>query len=1040
MIEWIVTSSALILLVLLLRTVIKNRVSPQLRYALWALVLLRLLIPGTLWESKASVMTPVAAQEEYQAVERIPRYVRTMPDGWVEIGHPNSGSWTSIPAERAASDEPARYDWFSRSENVSIETLREQVNVRNAFLMIWLAGVALMGTFLLMVNLKFSCDLKKKRRTVGQYQGLWVFVMEGLATPCLFGLLHPGVYLTPELSEDEKPHVLAHEYAHFRQRDHIWAALRGVCLAVHWYNPLVWLAAVLSRRDCELSCDEGAVRLLGEEHRADYGRTLVGLVARRTTPKDLACCATTMTGGRSALKERIALLVKKPKTTAFMACIVAVACAVFAVCTFTGAAEAEEPDEPVEPVQTEQEQHKVDSSLPSFEELPVQVIDAYTLGDLYENTAPYWLLAQVDSEDIALYGINPMGTSDEVRGIYLRYGEHLQYFDQVAMPYQFICPQLTWYDFDGDGENELLVIYAVLKGTTVDINELVVYEWEGDQWSEHKYDPAGLMDDFNANAQFESDDGMSRISYRGTGTQVALGGEECFIRGGVVAYDLREDRSIRLTLWGEIGPTLTSTNYAFDYMCDIRYDPDGTFAEENGIFSSFYEPEELPALEDLPTRIVSPGTPEAEADIWLAAELPEYDIAVYYDTRNSGGYLRYGGTLQSINISLVTMPQMLLPELHFEDLDGDGEKELVVSYYALYGTGVTVSELVVYEWNGQKWTGYRPDLAKSVIDDFNANRTLMLSRDTGAAEVSYLGSTVVVDMNAVYEGREWPSDAPHSCALDEWSYSYDWHRSGTVFLHIWGTVQADGHPTDRENILYTCGVAYHADGSFTIEDRGSNGLSTGYPYYALTPTFREILLDYISERQEALGGDISADRFAVCDVNGDGRNELITQTNAAPMAGQVETVYDADGNKLLAEYPLMTYYDNGYAKAGWSHNQGAAGNMLWPYTLLKYDADAGKYVRVAAVDGWDKSIRDTYLSYDETVIPFPDDVDKDGDGFVYYIIEEEGGYAPEYGEPMDYAEYAQWVARYLGGNAVQAHYASLSEWNIALIQLQQGER
>ena len=86
------------------------------------------------------------------------------------------------------------------------------------------------------------------------------------------------------------------------------------------------------------------------------------------------------------------------------------------------------------------------------------------------------------------------------------------------------------------------------------------------------------------------------------------------------------------------------------------------------------------------------------------------------------------------------------------------------------------------------------------------------------------------------------------------------------------------------------------------------------------------------------------------------------------------------------------------------------------------------------MDGWDKSLRDTYLSYDETTIPFPEDVDKDGDGFVYYIIEEEGGYAPVYGEPMDYADYALWVARYLGTNRVDVTYYPLTEKNIALIE------
>lgn len=807
MIEWMITSSVLILLVILLRVWIKDRVSPRLRYALWALVLLRLLIPGTLWESRASVMTPVAAGEGYQELERVPRYVRTRPDGWVEIGH--QSGYTSIPEENIKDGEPIHYGWPPVESDLDI--LQRQVGIRDAFWAVWMVGAIAAGIFLLVVNLRFSRKLNKSRRTMEQYRGRWVFVMDGLPTPCLFGLFRPAIYLTPELREDEKPHVLAHEYAHFRQGDHVWAALRGVCLALHWYNPLVWLAAYLSRRDCELSCDEGAVRLLGEENRADYGRTLVGLAVNRTTPKDLACCATTMTGGKSALKERIALLVKRPKTTAVMAALVAAACLLFAACTFTGAVKEDDPDAPAEPARTE--------------------------------PAP----------------------ADE--------------------------------------------------------------------------------------------------------------------------------------------PPQENSN--------------------------------LPALEDLPTRVVSPGTPEDEADIWLLAELPDDKIAVYYEQETNRSWLRYGEVLQALDTGgrLVITPRMLLPELYFQDLDGDGEKELAMIYNSDSGTGVSVWDLLVCEWDGQKWTDYPADTAEAVIDDFNADRTLTVSQETGAARVGYLDSAVTVDMNAVYRerGQERPAGATYSCTLDKDNYSYTMHRSGEIFLHINGAVQEENLPAHEyeNNLLYTCSVDYLGDGVFAAQDQG---LSSGYPYFALTPTFRRILLDYIQERQEAIGEDISADRFAICDVNGDGRDELITQTNAALMAGQVEQVYDGDGNLLLAEYPLMVYYDNGYATAGWSHNQGVAGDKLWPYTLLKYDEDAGKYVNVASVDGWDKNIRDTYLSYDESVIPFPDDVDKDGDGFVYYIIEEEGGYAPVYGEPMDYAEYALWVPSYLGGNAVHPYYFSLSKENIALIQ------
>ena len=1072
MIEWIVTSSAMILLVLLLRVLVKGRVSPRLRYALWGLVLLRLVIPVSLWESPVSVLRAAQASEGYQLASTLPTHMELYENGTFQSV---SGKYDTFRMEpgifQGEPSPPLRnaYGWVAVPSAEEAQALREQgqkavnttelkhlVDLQNLLRTVWQAGVWLSLLFLAVVNGRFALSLRRKRRPDGDYRGRPVFLADGLPSPCLFGLFRPAIYLTPEVAADDtaRVHVLAHEYAHFRQGDHAWAIWRGVCLALHWYNPLVWLAAYLSRRDCELSCDEGAVRLLGEENRADYGRTLVGLVARRTTPKDLACCATTMTGGKSALKERIALLVKHPRTTAVMAVLVAAACAVFAVCTFTGAAKAEEPAETVEPVQTEEEPRETDlpEGFPSLEDLPTEVINAYTLGDLYENTDPYWLLDQVEGEDIALYGVNPLGAADEVRGIYLRYGEHLQYFDQVAMPYQFIRPHLTWYDFDGDGENELLTVYAVLKGTTVDQNELVVYEWEGDRWSEHRYDPTGLIEDFNANVEFESDGDMSRISYQGRSTQVALGGEECFLNDYVTGYTLygKDGWGILLSLWGEVGPALTSHNYAFDYMCNIYYNPDGTFTEGSGIFESFYDPEpDLPALEDLPTTLFD--IPDAYQDpIWLIAELPEEDIAVYFEEETGRSWLRYGSSLQKLEIvgGLPMTPRKLPPELYFQDLDSDGEKELAMIHNSDSGTGVSVWSLTVFEWDeeGKVWAAYPARLEENIIRDFETGHTLTRHLEEKYVTVGFQGSTVDVDMKDMFGSYTAWKDEPLYAEITGMFSAYSMESYG-LSLTLAGELRpASYDPTTSYGFEYTCNVYYEADGTF----RSTWGyLDTEYPWMPtaddglLTPVFRDILRGFIDECRAEGMEDLSTERFAICDVNGDGKDELITQRNNTYMAGQVERVYDADGNELLAEYPVPTYYDNGYVTAGWSHNQGVSGDKLWPYTLYRYDGSAGKYVPEASVDGWDKSIRDTYPAFgdndgdyyiDQSVIPFPDDIDKDGDGFVYYIITEEGGYAPVYGEPMDYADYALWAARYLGANRWDVTYYPLTEKNIALIE------
>ena len=160
----------------------------------------------------------------------------------------------------------------------------------------------------------------------------------GLPSPCLYGFPRPAVYLTPAAAGEPEllGHVLRHELTHRRHGDHIWAVLRAAALALHWYNPLVWLAAVLSRRDGELACDEGALQGADDRERAAYGRTLIRLVTARPSAGELLCCATTMTAGSSSLKERIAMIAGKPRTLAAVLAAVALLAGLAVGCTFTG--------------------------------------------------------------------------------------------------------------------------------------------------------------------------------------------------------------------------------------------------------------------------------------------------------------------------------------------------------------------------------------------------------------------------------------------------------------------------------------------------------------------------------------------------------------------------------------------------------------------------------------------------------------------------------------------------------------------------------
>ncbi len=161
---------------------------------------------------------------------------------------------------------------------------------------------------------------------------------DAVETPCLFGLFHPTVYVTPEVQENPQTlhYALEHEWTHFRQGDFFWAALRCLCLALHWFNPLVWLAVSLSRQDAELSCDEGTIRRMGESERIPYGNALIDLTCAGHKSSDLLYASTTMTGTKKSIRERVTFLARRPRTLGLAVLLVLVLTTAAVGCTFTG--------------------------------------------------------------------------------------------------------------------------------------------------------------------------------------------------------------------------------------------------------------------------------------------------------------------------------------------------------------------------------------------------------------------------------------------------------------------------------------------------------------------------------------------------------------------------------------------------------------------------------------------------------------------------------------------------------------------------------
>lgn len=341
MAEWFVSSAVLAALLIGAHYLLYGKISARLQYTLWLVLLVRLLLPLSVGKTTLSVANLLPEAEPTAVMQTEPA-----------AAPPAQAASTPEPAAPAApvqmpaqpvhrpSPMPAQAETGSAEPEKSAQ--KPAVSVWKIFMLVWASGAALLGLWFLFCNLRYGRQLRAGvLRAIAPKEGRPAVRLTRTAlSPCLFGLFPPAIYVTMDCAQDEQllHHCAEHEYTHYLHRDHIWAVLRGVCLALHWFNPLVWWAAALSRTDAELFCDEDTVRRLGEDARADYGRSLIRMTCRERV--DPLSAATTMSGRGGQLKTRIVSITKHPKTAIPVLILVLLLCAAAVGCTMTGAKDA----------------------------------------------------------------------------------------------------------------------------------------------------------------------------------------------------------------------------------------------------------------------------------------------------------------------------------------------------------------------------------------------------------------------------------------------------------------------------------------------------------------------------------------------------------------------------------------------------------------------------------------------------------------------------------------------------------------------------
>ena len=303
-----ITASIAILVVLLARIMLKQ--APKIfSYALWAVVLFRLLCPVSL-TSGVSLMGlfPVPTTEtgrmEYVSLD-VPDTERQAITDDVPASDHNQAVEHDV--------EPSIAEGTAAG---SIDVLASIVS------MVWICGVAVMLMFHLLQLIRL------RRKLIGSIPLKDnIYLADYISTPFVMGLIHPKIYLPSAMSEAEQSYIIQHEKHHIHRCDHVIKLLAFAAVCIHWFNPLVWLAFALSSRDMEMSCDEAVMKQMDRDIRADYASSLLQF----STGKRVIIGAP-LAFGEGDTKERIENIMKYKKPTIMVVVLAVIVCVGLTAC------------------------------------------------------------------------------------------------------------------------------------------------------------------------------------------------------------------------------------------------------------------------------------------------------------------------------------------------------------------------------------------------------------------------------------------------------------------------------------------------------------------------------------------------------------------------------------------------------------------------------------------------------------------------------------------------------------------------------------
>ncbi len=340
--RWAQSSALLLAVFLFLRWCFKKKISRRLQYALWIVVALRLLIPTALITLPGTWTSPAPGT----LAREIPILYSWDGEGFAQgtTIHVWEGmaQWAAVDYTEAHQMAESIQEQPLVNDRVLIwdvmPHLSSDYSIIFWILLFWGIGSLLLGSVVLLSNVIFYLRLRKVRIPYQKIECSYpVYVVRGIGSSCVFGLIRPAIYLTEEVVADGElcVSVLEHEVCHCRRKDHWWALVRSLCLILHWYDPLVWLAVACHRTDMELACDEAVVSKKESSERILYGKHLLQLANRSGVSGMLFCVILPVSRKGNSIKKRILYIAQPSKITKAAAAFALMTCLVLGACSFT---------------------------------------------------------------------------------------------------------------------------------------------------------------------------------------------------------------------------------------------------------------------------------------------------------------------------------------------------------------------------------------------------------------------------------------------------------------------------------------------------------------------------------------------------------------------------------------------------------------------------------------------------------------------------------------------------------------------------------